>query len=66
MTLNYWLRKKRYYSIMDRLTESGRCYVVEINVGKTKAIGISRQPSPVHILIDRNNWQMWNISNIWV
>jgi hypothetical protein len=38
----------------DKLTDIGRCYGMEMNVGKSKAIRISRQPSPVTITIDQN------------
>ena len=37
----------------DKLTETGRYYGMEINVGKTKVMIISRQPSPVTITIDQ-------------
>jgi len=33
---------------------------------KTKLMRISRQPSPVTIMIDQNNWRVWNVLNIWV
>ena len=42
------------------------CYGMEMNVEKTKVMRISRQPSPVTITIDQNNWRMWNVLNIWV
>jgi hypothetical protein len=32
---------------VDRLVEIGRCYRMEMNVAKTKVMGISRQTSPV-------------------
>jgi hypothetical protein len=37
----------------DRLTEIGRCYGMEINLGKDKVLGISRQPSAIQITIDQ-------------
>jgi len=37
--------------MIERLIEIGRCYVLEINVEKTKVMGMSRQPSPVQIMI---------------
>jgi hypothetical protein len=49
-----------------KLIEIGRCYGMEMNVEKTKVMRISRQPSPVTIMIDQNNWRMWNVLNIWV
>jgi hypothetical protein len=39
--------------MVDRLTEIGRCYGMEMNVEKTKVMRISRQPSPVQIMIDQ-------------
>ena len=36
-----------------RLNEVGRHYRMEINVEKTKVMRISRQPSPVQIMIDQ-------------
>jgi len=33
--------------MIDKLTESGRCYGMEMNVEKTKVMRISRQPFPV-------------------
>ena len=40
-------------SVIDKLNEIGRCYGMEINVEKTKVMRISRQPSPVTIMIDQ-------------
>ena len=37
----------------DKLIETGRYYVMEMNVEKTKVMRISRQPSPVTITIDQ-------------
>ena len=37
----------------DKLTEIGRCYGMEKSVEKTKVMRISRQPSPVTIMIDQ-------------
>jgi len=36
----------------ERLTEIGRCYGVEMNVEKNKVMGISRQQSPIKIMVD--------------
>ena len=44
--------------MIDKLTETGRYYGMEMNVEKTKVMRISRQPSPVTITIDQNNWRM--------
>jgi len=37
----------------DRMTEIEICYGIEMNVGKTKVIRISRQPSTLEITIDQ-------------
>jgi hypothetical protein len=37
--------------MIDRLTANGKYYGMEMNVEKTKVLRISRQPSPVLILI---------------
>ena len=39
--------------MIDKLTEIGRCYGMEMNVEKTKVMRISRQTSPVTIMIDQ-------------
>jgi len=39
--------------MIDKLIETGRCYGTEMNVKKTKVMRISRQPSPVTIMIDQ-------------
>ena len=39
--------------MIDKLIEIGRCDVMEMNVEKTKVMRISRQPSPVTIMIDQ-------------
>jgi len=39
--------------MLDKLIEIGRCYGMEMNVEKTKVMRISRQPSPVTIMIDQ-------------
>jgi hypothetical protein len=39
--------------MVDRLSEIGRRYGMEMNVGKTKVMRISRQPSPMKIMIDQ-------------
>jgi hypothetical protein len=42
----------------EKLTETGKCYGMEINAEKTKGMRISRQPFLLQIMIDRNNWIM--------
>ena len=46
-------------SMTDKLIEIGRCYGMEMNVEKTKVMRVSRQPSPVTIMI--NQKQMENV-----
>ena len=41
--------------MIDKLTEIGRCYGMEKNVEKTKVMRISRQPSPVTIMIEHKH-----------
>ena len=45
--------EKVLQDIIDKITEIGRCYGMEMNVEKTKVIRISRQPFPVTIMIDQ-------------
>jgi hypothetical protein len=47
--------EKVLQDIIDKLIEIGRCYGMEVNAEKTKAMRISRQPLPVKIMIDQNN-----------
>jgi len=44
--------------IIDRLTGSGSCHGLEMNVYETKIKRISRQPSAVRQI---KNWRMWSI-----
>jgi hypothetical protein len=39
--------------MIDKLIESGRSYGMEMNVGKTKVMRISRQPFPVKRIIEQ-------------
>ena len=39
--------------MIDKLIEIGSCYGMEMDVEKTKLMRISRQPSPVTIMIDQ-------------
>jgi AmiR/NasT family two-component response regulator len=39
--------------MIDRLIEIRRCYGMEMNVEKTKVMTISRQPSPIKVMIDQ-------------
>jgi hypothetical protein len=47
--------------MIAKLTETGTCYGMEMNVEKTKVMIISRQQSPIQIMMDQNKWGMWNI-----
>jgi hypothetical protein len=48
--------------MIDKLIEIGRCYGMEMNVEKTKVMGISRQALPVKIMIDQK--QLENVESI--
>jgi len=39
--------------MIDKLIEIGRCYDMEMHVEKTKVMRISRQPSPITVMIDQ-------------
>ena len=47
--------------MIDKLIEIGSCYGMEMNVEKTKVMRISRQPSPVTIMIDQK--QLENVDS---
>jgi len=44
--------------MIDKLTETGRYYGMEMNVEKTKVKRISRQQFPVTITEDQKNWRI--------
>jgi hypothetical protein len=46
-------KEKVLQDMIDKLIETGSCYGMEMNVEKTKVMGISRQPLPVEIMIDQ-------------
>jgi len=46
---------------VNKLTEIGRCYGMEMIVEKTKVMRISRQPFPVKIMMDQN--QLENVES---
>ena len=52
--------------MIDKLIQIGRCYGMEMNVKKTKVMRNSRQPFPINIIVDQNNWRLWNLLNNWV
>jgi hypothetical protein len=39
--------------MIDRLIETGICFGMKVNVEKPKVMRISRQPSPIQIMIDQ-------------
>jgi hypothetical protein len=39
--------------MIDKLIDIGRCYGMEMKVEKTKVMIISRQPSPVTVMLDQ-------------
>jgi len=45
-----FMKINRDHGLIDRLVEMRRCYKMEMNVEKTKALRISRQPSPTQIM----------------
>jgi len=47
--------------MIDKLTEIGRCYGMEMNVEKTNVMRISRQPFPLNIMIDQK--QLENVES---
>jgi hypothetical protein len=47
--------------MIGKLMEIGRCYGMETNVDKTKVVRISRQPSPVTIMIGQK--QLENVES---
>jgi len=59
-------KEKKCYKActINTLNETGRCCGVEVNVETIKVMRISIRPSPVYIVIDQNNWSMWNILTI--
>jgi hypothetical protein len=49
--------EKVLQGMVDRLSEIGRCYGMEINVEKSKVMRISRQPAPIKIMIHQKQWE---------
>ena len=45
----------------NTLTETGKCYRMEMNEDKTKVMRISRHILPLWIMIDKNNWRRSNM-----
>jgi len=52
--------------LIERLTEIGRYYGMEVNMEKTKAMRILRQPSPIQITIDHKQPENVEYFNCWV
>ena len=59
--LSYWLRSKTVLQAMfDRIIKSVRCHGMKLDVEKSyKVIRISKQPSPLQIMIDKK--QLGNV-----
>jgi hypothetical protein len=55
-----------FHGMIQKLTETGRCYGMEMDVEKTKVMRISRQSSILQTVIDQNNWRTQTTSTIWV
>jgi hypothetical protein len=53
--------EKVLQDMIDKLVEIGRCHGMEMNVEKTKVMRISRQPSPVKLIIDQK--QLENVDS---
>jgi hypothetical protein len=52
--------------MIERLTEIGRYYGMEVNVEKRKEMRILRQPSPIQIMIDHTQPENVGYFNCWV
>jgi hypothetical protein len=39
--------------VIERLIKIGRCFGMEMNVEKSKVLGISGKPSPIQIMTDK-------------
>jgi hypothetical protein len=53
--------EKVLQDMINKLIEIGRCYGMKMNVEKTKVMRISRQPSPIKIMIDQK--QLENVES---
>jgi len=49
--------EKVLQGMTDKLTGIGKCYLMKMNMGKTKVMRISRKPSPILIMIDQKPLQ---------
>jgi hypothetical protein len=47
----------------DRLSETGRSYGMEINVGNANVMRISREPSPLQVVINQKKLENVKYSN---
>jgi len=47
--------------MIDKLIEIGSCYDMEMNMEETEVMRISRQPSPVTIMIDQKQLENMGI-----
>jgi hypothetical protein len=55
--------EKVIQGMVDRLIETGKRYGMEMNVEKTKVMRISRQPSPMGIMIDQKQLEKMEYFN---
>ena len=58
--------EKVLQGMVDKLIEIGSCYGMEMNVEKTKLMRISRQPSPIKIMLDQKQLEDVECLNIWI
>jgi hypothetical protein len=52
--------------MIDRITEIGRCYGMEMNVEKAKVMRISKKQSPVRTVTDQKQLDNVEYFKIWV
>jgi hypothetical protein len=75
LRMGEWNNRRRniyiyiYCALLKRLTTPSDFHIPLpsiVPLEKTKVMRISRQPSPVKIMIDQKQKRMWNLLNIWV
>jgi hypothetical protein len=52
--------------MIDRLTETERCYWMEINMEESKGLRMSKESSPLQIIIDHKQQEDGDILTVWV
>ena len=55
-----------FQDMIDKITETGRCYGMEMNVEKAKVMRISEEQSPVRIVTDQKQLENVEYFKIWV